>query len=416
MSLFRYYPLPSDRMGTLWTLCSIKDACIIEYGPSGNTSFAIEGLRSLNAKLRANVFTTHIDENDMVLGINDNLIYAIKEVDEKYNPNIIFILASSLAAVTGIDIIGICNEMQKHVQARLIPADQGGYLGDYTYGIRNTLKLLCLNVVENRARKYGRVEKYNIIGSQIDYYNYRADTKEIKRQLSGYFGFECNAVLTSESSMREICKAGEADFNIVMRSEGLDAAEVLWERFEQPFVFGRPYGVKATVDFLRAVSKITGKRIDEHKLQNEIMVCKKNIFTLKKQFNKHKLRFLLSGNYDLVLGFEEFLKELGVENTFKIINHKLSGKKYFGYDDNADGIKVNPSEEEVINYLSELKPNMVFGDATLLEMAEQRDNVYRYQISNPNRRQFRFYDGTPFIGFNGVMYLCEVFFNVMDCQ
>ena len=32
MSLCRYLPVPSDRMGIIWSLLSVKDSIILEYG------------------------------------------------------------------------------------------------------------------------------------------------------------------------------------------------------------------------------------------------------------------------------------------------------------------------------------------------------------------------------------------------
>ena len=36
MSLCRYLPVPSDRMGIIWSLLSVKDSIILEYGPAGH--------------------------------------------------------------------------------------------------------------------------------------------------------------------------------------------------------------------------------------------------------------------------------------------------------------------------------------------------------------------------------------------
>ena len=414
MSLYRYYPPASDRMGSLWTLCSIKDAYIIEYGPSGNTSFAAVGFNSLNARPAADIFTTHINENDIALGSIDNLIAAVKEVDEKYSPKTMFILASSLVAVTGTDIAGICREMQRRVRAELIPADLGGYIGDHTYGVRKTLKLLCSDVVEDVCLNRDGVTTYNIIGSQVDCYNYRSDLKEMKRLLMEYYGLECGAVLTAESSMKEIYQAAGADFNVVMRSEGIDAAEVLQNRFGMPYVFGRPYGIKATADFLNTVSEMAKKSYDKDKLRNEIDESKKALFELKQHIKKLRLRWMLSGNYDLVLGIGELLGEIEYEDVFQIVNHKLRGKKYIGYDAAINQLKVNPSEKEITKAISEFKPNVVLGDAALLDMTSHDASVFRFQTSNPNHRQFKFYDGTPFIGFNGIKYLSEAFCNMIE--
>ena len=414
MSLYRYYPPASDRMGTFWSLCSIEGAYIIEFGPSGNTSFAPEGIRSLNAQLRANVFTTHITENDLALGKIDNLAEAIKEVDGKYGPDIIFILASSLVAVTGADIVGICAEIQSRVKARLIPADKGGYLGDHTYGIRSALKLLCSQVAGSAAGKISGGRRYNIIGSNIDYYNYRADAQEIKRLLKKYFSLECGAVFTSECSMKDIYSAGDADFNVVMRSEAIDAAEVLRERFGQPYVFGRPYGIGAAADFLQALSQTIGENIDKDILASELEKCREVLFDFKMRLRNEKIKAMLLGNYDLVSGMGGFLKEAGFDDVLGIVNHKLKGGNYEG-NDNAN-IKINPSEEEIGRFLSDFEPDVILGDAVLLEMSKDIEKAGRYQVSNPNIDSFRFYDGAPFIGFNGVIYLCEALCNIVHIK
>ena len=55
MQLCKYYPVANDRMGTIWTLASIKGACVIEFGPAGTTHYAIEGIGSLNGHHEANI-------------------------------------------------------------------------------------------------------------------------------------------------------------------------------------------------------------------------------------------------------------------------------------------------------------------------------------------------------------------------
>lgn len=62
MEMYKYMPLPSDRMGLLWTLASIQDACILEFGPAGTTHYAVEGIGSLNATEGEKVYSTHMEE------------------------------------------------------------------------------------------------------------------------------------------------------------------------------------------------------------------------------------------------------------------------------------------------------------------------------------------------------------------
>ena len=56
----------------MWTLSSIKDAYVIEFGPAGTTHFAIEGMMQLNGH-RAYIYTTHINETDISFGTYERL-------------------------------------------------------------------------------------------------------------------------------------------------------------------------------------------------------------------------------------------------------------------------------------------------------------------------------------------------------
>ena len=52
------------------------------------------------------------------------------------------VVASSVAAVIGTDIKGVCSYMQEQVSAKLIAFEQGGFRGDYSVGLTEAYKLL----------------------------------------------------------------------------------------------------------------------------------------------------------------------------------------------------------------------------------------------------------------------------------
>jgi nitrogenase molybdenum-cofactor synthesis protein NifE len=184
MELYRQFPVPSDRMGTLWTLCSIEDAYIIEFGPAGTTHFAAEGMMQLNGEHKAHAYTTHISETDISLGSQDRLEKAVAEVDAVHHPKYIFVMASSISSVIGTDIESLCYELRPRTSAKLIPVTTGGYGGDHTLGIENTL-LLCRQVVQPPAQKKART--YNLIGSNMDMFNFLSDAEEMKALLRETF-------------------------------------------------------------------------------------------------------------------------------------------------------------------------------------------------------------------------------------
>ena len=68
MQVCKYFPVANDRMGTIWTLASIEGACVIEFGPAGTTHYGIEAIGSLNGQERANIYSTHMDQNDVTFG------------------------------------------------------------------------------------------------------------------------------------------------------------------------------------------------------------------------------------------------------------------------------------------------------------------------------------------------------------
>lgn len=65
------------------------------------------------------------------------------EIDQAYAPRVIFVVASSVSAVIGTDLRGVCAYMQEKVRARLIAFEQGGFRGDYSVGLRRNLPALA---------------------------------------------------------------------------------------------------------------------------------------------------------------------------------------------------------------------------------------------------------------------------------
>ena len=68
MSLCRFYPPASDRMAIIWSLMPIQNAIVLEYGPAGTTHFGGGLYSSLGIRLSQSLFTTHISEDDVIMG------------------------------------------------------------------------------------------------------------------------------------------------------------------------------------------------------------------------------------------------------------------------------------------------------------------------------------------------------------
>lgn len=410
MELYKFFPIPSDRMGTLWTLSTIADIFIIEFGPAGTTHFAQEGMMQLNGSHKANVYTTHIDETDISFGTHERLEKAIIEIDENHHPKYIFIMASSISAVIGTDIESVCYEMQPRVKARLIPITTGGYHGDHTLGIEKTLKLLCQQLVPKNQPT--RKNHYGLIGTNVDQFNFLSDAEEIKAIMEDGFGVHCSTLFTAYTTLSEIEAAGQAEFNLLLRAEGIKAAKELQDNHGIPYHHGRPYGLAGTVSWIRAIEGAFKKRVDEGYLNQWISRIKRHLMSYQFMLREKDIKDVaLIGDYDTVIGLADFMEELGLRVNKIIVKHKLSAEIKDQVPEKWQPFLVSQwSEAEIEEYLKETPLYLLMADGASLEFKHQ--SRLTMQIANPNLLKHTIYPYTPFVGFKGALYLIQCLFEL----
>lgn len=403
MSLCRNYPIPSNRMAVMWSLTPIKNAVVLEYGPAGTTHFGAGFYGSFGINLENSLFTTHISEDDIVMGDVERLEKAILEVDESYHPEIIFVVASAVIAVIGTDIKGVCSYMQEKVKAKLICFDDGGFGGDYTAGLQNTYSVL---VKEFALKENPEKEslKYNILGASAASYRIRSDIWEIKDLMSRAFQMEVNGVLGLEITLEQLKNMGGAAINLVLRKEALPAAELLKKKFGTPYIYSSPYGYQGTMEWVEKIGKELSKEI---------------AFDFKKQLGE-KIREVIGmsrmmmavrmaapptasliGDYDTILGLTSLCEEFNFTVDKKICNHSLKNTDAESY-----GIVNYKKESEKIEVLKEIKGQLVFGDEVSLAICDPFNTKVCVSFPYPSKVQIATH--LPFMGERGADYLLEI--------
>ena len=405
MEFYKFFPTPSDRMGTIWTLSTIKDVYIIEFGPAGTTHFAIEGLMQLNAEHKANVYTTHINETDISFGKQDRLENAILEIDAQHKPKYIFVMASSISAIIGTDIESVCYEMQSNVNAKLIPITTGGYNGDHTVGIEKTIEMLCKEIVKETLNK--RSNSYNIIGNNADMFNFLSDVEEIGSIMKNAFNLDLNTVFTAYTSIDEIEKAGEAEFNLVLRSEGIKGAEVLKKNNRMDYYYGRPYGLEGTTLWIRNIGEQFGVQVNEAYIVEQTRKLRKHLMSYKFMVRGLKNKsVILVGDYDVVIGLANMVDELGLNVEKIIVKHRLSKKvKKLIPEKWTNILESELTERQIEEYLSNTPAYLLMADEATLQL-NNRSRLH-LQIANPNFTKYSIYPYTPFVGYRGVLYMIQ---------
>ena len=399
MSLVRFLPTPSDRMGIIWSLLAVQGAIVLEYGPAGTTHYSMGLYGGLGLRFQNRMFTTHMSEDDVVMGDVTRLEDALVELDKSYAPKVIFVVASSVTAVIGTDIKGVCRYMQNEVKAKLVAFEQGGFRGDYSIGLAETYKLLVRNLPQKGVAQESGI--YNIIGASVWRYRMESDIWEIKSLLSEALGLSCNACLCCDTSVEELEDMGQAQVNIVLGNEGLAAARYLQEKFGTPYVYAVPYGYSGTLSFLKQVGEAVGREPDSMVLlrlqTKEKSLSRLSLFTM--MGNNKPRKAVVKGDYDLVQGVSTFLEQGGITVLHKMCAHSLKA-----IAEPAADVEAYAEESDWLQVIRGLQDTLILADDVTLLQAEA-DNT-KVLISAPFMNS-AVATHLPFMGEKGADFLLE---------
>ena len=399
MSLVRFLPTPSDRMGIIWSLLAVQGAIVLEYGPAGTTHYSMGLYGGLGLRFQNRLFTTHMSEDDVVMGDVTRLEEAIIELDKSYAPKVIFVVASSVTAVIGTDIKGVCRYMQNEVEAKLVAFEQGGFRGDYSVGLAETYKLLVRNLPKKDVAQEAGV--YNIIGASAWRYRMASDIWEIKSLLDEALGLRCNACLCCDTSVDELQAMGKAQVNIVLGNEGLAAAKYLQEKFGTPYVYAVPYGYNGTLSFLAQVGEAIGREPDSMVLlrlqTKEKSLSRLSLFTMMGN-NKPRMA-VVKGDYDMMQGVSAFLEQGGITVLHKMCAHSLKA-----IAEPAADVEAYAEESDWLQVIRGLHDTLILADDVALLQAEA-DNT-KVLISAPFMNS-AVATHLPFMGEKGADFLLE---------
>lgn len=402
MSLVRYLPVPSDRMGIIWSLLNVQGSIVLEYGPAGTTHYSMGLYGGLGIRFQNRLFTTHMSEDDVVMGDVTRLEESLIELDKSYEPQVIFVVASSVTAVIGTDIKGVCRYMQQEVKAKLVAFEQGGFLGDYSVGTSEAYKLLVRNLPKKGVSK--RPLTYNIIGASAWHYRISSDIWEIDSLLKESFGMSRIACLCCNTSVDEIAEMGAAAVNIVISCEGLAAAQLLQEQFGTPYVYAVPYGYQGTLRFLQQVGEVVGA-VPDPMVMMRINMKEKGLGMLgmmrMMRGGNMQPRAAVRGEYDTVVGISGFLAEAGIAVEQKICAHSLKNVA-----DTAEGVVHYENEKDWLVQLRPLQHTLVMGDDIALLQCDSSNTKLR--ISAPFLEGALVASHLPFMGERGADFLLEI--------
>lgn len=406
MGLHRFKPMPSGRMGIFWTLSSIKNSAVVEFGCMGHNLYSGWQLRQAGVYegLGAPLYTTYIDETDIAMGDTARLDETIAQVVRSDRPEVIFLQPSAVPEVIGMDMIAAANELRDSFpETQIVAIGHASFAISQHKGVENALSV----VVKSLARDVRRTERptYNVLGTCPDLYNFGADLLELERVMRGAFSMEPVCRLSSSCSVEDIRAIGSAHVNLVIRREGLPAARYLNERFGTPFVFCRPYGIDGTSRWLRQVGEALGTDPDSAFISSEEELARMQIFRARRVLESNAWTYpeeetlTIGGHCDVVKGIMEYAtREMPLKKGICWCDCPEMG------DDDVPYF----SEKEWMPVVSAHKKGYLMFTGEALKWYGKNTLL---QISNPDF-QWRLHPyGVPFVGYHGAVHLLNLWIN-----
>lgn len=231
--------------GAIKAIATMKDTSILVHGPKGCV-YHINYILGMRGDRPPEIFSTCLNEHDVIFGAEDRLVRAMCELDREIHPAILAVLSCCASGIIGEDVDAAVRAAS--VKAQVLAIDSGGFEGDHAEGYRDTLARIAGSLAGSTGQKDPRA--VNLLGVLRS----GPDLGEIRRILTAA-GIRVATVLTAGAGMADLQRMGDAGLNIVLcETSGLGAAEVLQSRFGTPYIVtDLPIGIPATDTFLETI-------------------------------------------------------------------------------------------------------------------------------------------------------------------
>jgi light-independent protochlorophyllide reductase B subunit len=294
------------------------------------------------------VYTTCLDEHDVIFGAEPKLTGAIEELDRTLHPELIFVLSCCTSCIIGEDVDSAVHNAR--TKSRAIAISAGGFEGDFHEGYSETLNQLVRQLVHKPDSIKSR--SVNLIGML------RAgpDLGELRRML-GLIDVEVNAVLTADTTLKDLERLGGAELNIVLcEPSGKEAAVLLQTLCGTPYILEEiPIGYTSTVQFLERVAENLDIPVPVFQAGQD------QDLTADMDSLRHRHIAIVSGPTRAV-SMTRYLAELGVSPMLVIVDFDNNVKEKIKSLIHPSGeVLIEPCHELIVQKLKEHAIDLLIG-------------------------------------------------------
>ncbi|HWR30312.1 MAG TPA: nitrogenase component 1 [Negativicutes bacterium] len=249
-------------------MASLPNSVVLMHGASGCGSSA----HASNAAVRAGNTqrwgvvkdgiwaSTALTEQEVIGGGEDKLAAAIRELDRRFKPDIIFVVAGCVPGIIGDDVNGVATQLQPEVAAKLLPVHCEGFKTKIWATAYDAIYHAVGQVMLKNADQKPATQKQD--KPLINLFNVgsmgRIDEIELERLLQT-LGFDTN-IFPVFAKTENIYRLTQASLSISTCPTHDDyLLQYLEEKFHIPYVFRHmPIGVRNTGEWLRSVGEHFG--------------------------------------------------------------------------------------------------------------------------------------------------------------
>jgi nitrogenase molybdenum-cofactor synthesis protein NifE len=357
--------------GTIKALSTVKRSAILVHGPKGCV-YHINYIMGMRGDRPSAIYTTSLDEQDVIFGAEGKLTRAIEELDRRLSPDLIFVLSCCASAIIGEDVESACRAAQS--RARVIGFESGGFEGDHHTAYGETLSRLADEL--SRPAGTPRPASVNLVGMLRG----GPDLRELKRVLA-LAGIGVQGVLSADATLGDLEGLGEAALNIVVcEPAGRAAAELLERKFGTAFIVEEfPIGARAAGSFLEHVTSALGLPFSPQCLAGEVGTGNSQIRATGGEKTGHPgsvihgemespraqvrpLRVAVIGGPTRAISMCRFLMDAGLEPVLLVVDFDSGTRgKLAGLGIRDLEILIEPAQEEILSRLRHLGVDLIIG-------------------------------------------------------
>jgi len=360
--------------------------------------------------------STALNETDVISGGETKLENAIKEIDKRYKPYSITVVAACVPGIIGDDIDAVIQNVQPEVDAVLLPVHCEGFRTkiwatayDAVYhGISRTMFSGKLGDVSELRDKLNLPKLDKTINIMNVSSMGRIDEVELERLIKK-IGLEAN-IFPVYTHPQNFVKASQAALSVSTCPTHDDYfLQYLKERFDVPYTLAHmPIGIKNTGLWLKDIGSRLGLEKEAIAAAEEEEQALFKAIAKFKEFFSGKRVFVSAGEFR-ALSTSLLLEELGFE---------VVGIRSYHHDEFADGEyeKLNSSAKsdyvvnianvqpfEEANLLQKLKPDLFLGHTN--------GNATAAKLGIPTHPIY--YSGIAYIGYAGAYQLAKRLYRLL---